>query len=255
MSVTALDIVTAAFQNLNVFQQGATVPAPQANDVFLRLNRMISTWATQSTLVPFIARDVFPLVSGKGGPSNPYTIGVGGNFNVTRPTSRKAIQNAGLLLAPVATSPAVEIQRAIYSDDSYAAISIKELPNALFTGIYYDATYAGGLGTINLWPVPDNALNSLVLYHESPIAQFANLSTTAYTFPDGYEDALIYNLERRIAGPYGRTMSDEDKLLATNGLRLIKRNNVNIVDMPNDFAADVRGGYDINVGGSHFGGN
>src|SRR5882672_10811936 len=106
MSVTALDIITATFQNLNVFQQGATVPAPQANDGFKRLNRMISMWATQSTTVPFIERDEFTLVSGKGGPSNPYTIGIGGDFNIPRPTSTKAIKNAGLLLAPVSTSPA-----------------------------------------------------------------------------------------------------------------------------------------------------
>ena len=36
--------------------------------------------------------------------------------------------------------------------------------------------------------------------------------------------------------------------------RLLKRNNVPLVDMPNDFARDRRRGYDINVGGPHTGG-
>lgn len=254
MSVTALDLITAAFENLNVFQPGASIPAADSTSALARLNRMISQWATQSTTVPFIAREVFPLVAGKGGPSLPYTIGLGGNFNIVRPSSQKAITGVGLLLAPVASAPAVEIPRAMATDDGYQAIAIKELQNALFTLLYYNATYAAGLGSINLWPVPNTTLHSLVLYHEAPLGQFADLSTTTYTFPDGVEEALIYNLERRLATPWGRAMPDEDQLLASQGLRLIKRNNVQLTDMPNAFGRDRRSGYDINVGGSHSGG-
>lgn len=253
MSVYALDLITAAFGNLNVFQTGATIPAPMAQDGFLRLNRMIGMWAIQTYTIPSIERHAFPLVANKGGPALPYTIGTGGDFNIPRPPSQGHITNVALILG--GTSPAVETARAYYTDDGYAAIVIKTLPNALFTGVYYDPTSSGAFGEIFLWPVPDNALHQVVLYHEAPLAAFADLNVTAYTLPPGYEEAIIYNLERRLATPYGRALPADDKLLADTGMRLIKRNNVNLIDMPNDFARDRRGGYDINVGGSHFGGN
>ena len=251
-SVVALDLITPAFQNLNVFQQGATIPAAMANDGLLRLNRMLGGWALQQFTIPATVGETFALVAGKGGPSNPYTIGIGGDFNTDRPPSPAYISAVGLLLG--GTTPAIEIARNIYTRDAYQAIAIKELSNALFTGLYYTPTKSGTLGVINLWPVPNTPIHSLVLYHDSPLVAFADLSTTSYNLPPGYEEALIYNLERRLATPYGRAMPADDLLLANAGMRLIKRSNVGMLDMPNDFARDRRGGYDINVGGSHYGG-
>jgi hypothetical protein len=250
--VFALDIITASFQNLNVFQQGASIPNAQANDAFLRLNRMLGGWALQQFTIPATVGETFPLVAGQGGPSNPYTIGIGGNFNTDRPSSPDYISGVGLKLG--GTTPAVEIQRVLYTKDAYQAIAIKELQNALFTGLYYAPLKSGSLGNVNLWPVPNTSLNSLVLYHDSPLVSFADLSTTKYDLPLGYDEALIYNLERRLATPYGRAMPADDLLLANAGMRLIKRSNVGVLDMPNDFAYDRRGGYDINVGGPHNGG-
>jgi hypothetical protein len=252
MSVVALDLVTAAFQNLNVFQQGASIPNAQANDAFLRMNRMLGIWAAQPFTIPATVGETFALVAGKGGPSNPYTIGIGGDFNTDRPLSPDYISAVGLKLG--GTTPAVEIQRALYTRDAYQAIAIKELSSALFTGLYYVPTRSGVLGTINLWPVPNTTLHSLVLYHDSPLVAFADLNATTYDLPPGYEEAIIYNLERRLATPYGRAMPADDLLLANAGMRLIKRVNVGLLDMPNDFARDRRGGYNINVGGPHNGG-
>lgn len=250
-TVTALDILTAAFVQLNVFQVGSSIGAPQSDDAFKRLNRMLGGWALQNLTIPNVTRDVFALIAGKGGPSNPYSIGVGGTLNTDKPPSQSSITAVGLLLG--GTTPAVEVPRVLYTDDAYNRIAIKELSNSLFTGLYYNATFATAFGTVNLWPVPDNTLHSLVLYHESPLTSFVDL-VTPYSLPIGYEEALVYNLERRMAGPYGRAMPPDDLLLANQGMRLIKRNNVNLVDMPNDFGRDRRWGYDINVGGSHNGG-
>ena len=253
MSVVALDLITAAFRNLNVLQQGALVPQPLADDAFKRLNRMMGAWALQPLTIPATVGETYPLVAGKGGPSNPYTIGPGGDFNTDRPPSSDYINGVGLILG--GTTPAVEIQRVLYTRDGYQAIAIKELQNALFTGLYYTPTANGLLGLINLWPVPNTPLNSLKLYHDSPLSAFADLNVTTYTFPPGYEEALIYNLERRLANPYGRALPADDLAMAVAGMRLIKRLNVELTDMPNDFGRDPRGGYDINVGGSHFGGH
>lgn len=247
MAVTALQIITSALTNLNVFQIGQSLPGPQSADGFARLNRMVGQWAQQSLTIPAVSREVFALVSGKGGPSNVYTVGTGGDFNTDRPPSVSSITGVGLLMN--SSSPAVEIPRALYTDDQYAAVAVKELASAQFTGVYYNPTFAGALGTINLWPVPNVTTNSLVLYRRRQVAQFADLSATAYDFPPGYEEALIYQLEFRLAGPHGRTVPDEDRRLGTAAFDTVCHSNVKVSDMRNDITTGRGGRYWIQSGG------
>lgn len=241
-------IVRAAARILQVFMAAEQVPSAEAQEGLEFLNRMIGSWANQSLTIPAVARVVAPLVAGKGGPSNPYTIGVGGDVNTVRPSSQKNITGVGCLLAPVASSPAVEIPRALYTDDGYNGIFVKELTNALFTGLWYNPTYTTGFGTVNLWPVPNNTLNSLVLYVQQPLAQFADLFTLYYV-GDGVEQALIDNLVTKLAKPWGATLDADMRLDASLSLMTVKRANVKMTDMPNDLVMrNARGGYDINTG-------
>lgn len=246
-ATNALAIETAAFQVLNVFQQGQAVPNADAQSALGFLNRMLGSWSQQSLTIPAIVREVFPLVANKGGPSNPYTIGIGGNLNTARPPNQNSIKGVGQLLN--ASTPPVEVLYTVLTDTQYDAIQIKELPNTLFTGLYYNPTFTGGFGSINLWPVPNTAINSLVLYSEKALAQFANL-TTVYNVPDGYEDAMVYNLARRLAKPWGGTVDSDLVSMAANSLAVIKRSNVKLYDVTTDFAilGDARFGYNINTG-------
>lgn len=245
-ATTAIAIETAAFTVLNVFQPGEQIPSDQAESARGFLNRMIGSWAQQRLTIPSVAREVFGTVSGKGGPANPYTIGIGGDLNTARPPNQASVVGAGLVL-PQNAPTLTEIPRAIYTDDDYQAIAEKTLPNGLFTGVYYNPTFTSGFGSINLWPVPDNALNSLVLYLEKALTTFATLYTI-YNVPDAYEEAMVYNLARRLAKPWGATVDADLGQMATSSLSQIKRTNVKMNDMPNDFSADRRLGYNIQTG-------
>lgn len=247
-ATTALAIETAAFEVLQVFQAGQSIPNSEAQSALGFLNRMIGNWAQQALTIPAIVREVFPLVSGKGGPSNPYTIGIGGNLNTAKPPNQASITGVGQLLNQSFTS-ITEIPCAYYTDDGYQAIQIKDLPNGLFTGLYYNPTFTAGFGSINLWPVPNIGINSLVLYSQKALARFSSLTAT-YIVPDGYEEAMVYNLARRIAKPWGATLDADLLQMATNSLATIKRTNVKLADMPNDYAqmSDLRYGYNINTG-------
>jgi hypothetical protein len=245
VSTTAATIIADAFGILNVFMAGEDVPPAIANDALRRLNMMIGSWAQQSLTVPAISREVFDLVAGQGGPSNPYTIGAAGNFVTPRPPNQSSIVGAGLLLTT--SSPVVEIPRAVITDDAYQAIQVKELGSALFTYVYYNPTYTADLGTINLWPVPNIVTNDLVLYLERAIAEFADL-TTVYRFPPSYDEALMYNLARRLAKPYGREVDEDLMVSATTSLMILKRANFKLSDLANDFARDRRGVYNILTG-------
>jgi hypothetical protein len=246
MSITGLGVITQAFNVLNVFMPGEPIPPAQSSRALSFLNLMMGSWAQQALTVPSIAREVFTLTAGKGGPSNPYTIGIGANLNTVRPANQSSVVGAGLNLN--ASSPVVEIPRDVLTDSAYQRIQIKELQNALFTSVYYNPTFATtGFGTVNLWPVPNTSMNDLVLYLEKAITSFADLTTT-YEVPPGYEEALVYNLARRLAKPWGQTVDADLAEMAIESRKIIKRKNLKMIDLENDFAKDPRGGYNINTG-------
>lgn len=248
MSTTALALISRAFKLLNIYQPGETIPANDAQDALDLLNGLIGIWKLDALMAPVSLREVFPLVAGRGGPATPYTIGDGGDFDTSRPPSPQVITGAGLLLN--ASVPPVEIARAVYTDDQWNGIAIKDLSNALFTGIYYNATTVNGRGTLCLWPVPDTSLNSLVLYRQQPLAAFVSLSA-AYDLPEGYDLALTYNLARLLADPFGKTLSANALDLATSALARVRASNVDLADLACDpmfLGGSPRTGYNIQTG-------
>lgn len=146
-----------------------------------------------------------------------------------------------------------EIPRTVYTDDAWSAIQMKSLTNALFTGVYYNPTYWGGFGTVNLWPIPDTADNSLVLYRPMQLTKFADL-TTVYEVPEGAEDALESNLALRLIPFSGvaAEVKEDVRELARTSLATYKRGNVKLSDLAVDpaFTMGQRvGGYNINTDG------
>lgn len=238
-SVTASQIILDAFGDLNVTQLGDTIATLDADnpaastDALRRLNLMLGQWAQNGLTAAAIARVVVPLIAGKGGTANPYTIGIGGDINVTRPANSASIVNAGLLFN--ASSDPVEMRRGVLTNDGYEGLSVKDMPNTLFTDVYYRPTYANDLGSIYLWPVPTDATNSLVLYLTGELSIFADLTTTYYV-PAGYDDALHYNLAKRLMTPYGRSLPDVVEM-ARETFAVVMRSNVPMSDLANDFSS------------------
>jgi hypothetical protein len=242
-TTTARARIASAFEILGVFQPGQSVPADDATAAF-------GAWSLAPLMAPCIAREVFALTADKGGPSDPYTIGPGGDFNTTKPAAN-ALTGAGLLLGT--SDPVVEVPIPIITDDMFQWTSIKELSNAQFTTLYYRATYQDGLGTIILWPVPDTAENSLALYRLTQLTSFLSL-TAQYDVPEGYEEAIDYNLAIRLAAPYGRPVTPDISALAVTSLAAVKRANTKPGDVPIDpmFAGSPNGGYIIQSGGNQW---
>lgn len=231
-SITGSLLVGDAFALLNVFLPGESVPAADGAYALRMLNDLLSEWAQRVSAIPVVAREVFDLTANKGGPSNPYTIGTSANLNTTKPSNQQSVVGAALLLT--ASDPDVEVPLSLYTDQMYDAISIKELTSAQPTGLYYNPTYSTtNFGTINLWPVPDNATNDLVLYLQKAIPQFADLSTTYY-LPDGYPKALKYVLADMLQVPYGRQLEPAAQRIAVSSLATVKRSNTKLSDLVND---------------------
>jgi hypothetical protein len=195
----AVNIITGAFELIGVLEAGQTIGGDLLTDGWRRLQNMMGILGIQTLTAPFVGREVFDLVAGKGGPSNPYTIGPTGDLVTSRPN---ALQGAGLLLGGNIPTATVEIPRTLYTDDAYEAIQIKEMQNSLFTGVLFTAS--AGNAEIQLWPVPDTTLHKLVIYRLDQIGPFASMTATCCR---GFTTRCSDPTSRRVlAGPYRAKM-------------------------------------------------
>lgn len=240
--------IAPAFYLLNVYQVGAPITAANAQQALQLLNNMLGGWAQITATQTVVAREVVATVSGKGGPSNPYTWGPGGDISSAKPANQNSVTGAALVLTT--PSPTVEVPLAVLTDDMWQAIQIKDLSNSQPTCVYYQASFATtGLGTLNLWPVPNTGMNTLALYRRQQVGPFADLSATSYYFQEGMDEALMYNLAKRLCAPFGRPVPPDIDEFARESFAGIQRANAKMSDMMNDMAwSTQRGLYNINTG-------
>lgn len=234
---SAEDYINRAFDDLGVKAAGETLSSADMLDAWRRLNNMISSWGVQPLTTTVNKREVFSLVASQA----TYTIGPGGNFDTVRPIW---LTGAGLLLTSV--TPNVEFPIGILTDDGYESIRIKDLGSQYVQQVYYNPTFTDGLGRLTMWPVPTTSANKFVLYSREALVSFANL-TAEYSFPPGYDEAIEYNLAKRLAAPYGKTLPPDIAALAAQSLALIKRANQPFSDLSLDPAltSSVRRPYNI----------
>src|SRR5690242_4868337 len=119
---TARSIITDACRELNVIGEGETLSADLAALGLGRLQRQLDSWAAQRLTIAVQTRVTFTLPSGV----NTRTIGTGGNIAVVRPMFITACN----YIIP-GTNPGVETPMGEMDDDSYAALSIKDLTSPL----------------------------------------------------------------------------------------------------------------------------
>ncbi len=245
--LTAVNLITNTFITIGVLGASDTADGLMIQDGFRRLNNMMGSLAIQPKTIPVVGREVFPLVANKGGVGTEYTYGPGGDFNSSRPNN---ISGAGVLLN--ATVPPVEVPISVMTDAIWQALAIKNLSSAQPTSIYYNSTFANGLGLVNIWPVPTTALNSIVFYRALQLTTFASLTSTYYV-PNGYDEMLEYQLALRLSTPYRKPVTPDLRQLAIDSLANVKRANYRLLDLPTDPAItrNNRGGYNIvsGVGG------
>ena len=160
---TALRLITGALVALQVLDPAEVPNASQGQQGLRSLNDLIGQWSLQGLTIPYISRTVQALTANKGSVSNPYTVGSGGNIDIERPTDLAGI---GLILN--ASSPTVEVPKTLLDATQWQNIFVKDLTAAQFTAAFYNPTVASNLGTLYLWPVPDNAVNSMARSFSRP---------------------------------------------------------------------------------------
>ena len=221
--MTGQDLIAAAMRSAGTLASGETPPSAEVNDAQLMLNQMLEAWGTENLNIFTLTRNTFNFVASQ----QAYTLGTGGNFNIARPAN---IEYVSYLYNANPAQP-LENRIKMYSDQEWADIPIKDVPNVLPEGVYDDGGFP--FRTLNYWPIPNDSSVQTIIGSWTPLTQFTDL-VTDNTFPPGYIDAIKYNLALRIAADFNRPINPAIALFAKEGIARIKGLNVQPVKVKMD---------------------
>lgn len=216
---TARDVVTAALQASGVAGDGQTPSSVNITRGFNCLRRMLAAWQVQRYLVPTL-RTFSKLATG----ATSYTVGPGADFDtgvrVNRIASAYVVQNN------IGGTPVSLPLADLGSRENYNLLAVKLL-QSLPTHYFLDNNWP--LGNAYFWPIPTN-IYTLYISVAADFAFPANLDDT-YDLPAEYEEAIHYNLAKRIAADYQLPLSDDIDKLAKAGYNVIRKANVQVPEM------------------------
>lgn len=213
---TVRSIGTDALTEIGVLGEGEVMTPAQGALVLLRFQNQIDAWAADRLTLSVQSQVAMTWPAS----TSTQTIGPGGDINTQRPVWINT-----LTYVIPGTSPAVESEPLGPMDaDSYAAQSIKALSSQLPQQYFYQTSIDTVLGSIYLWPQPDQEL-TMYLYAPQAVGVPTSLNSILLG-PPGYQDAFMYDLARRLCRPFGRPWTPDLEKDATRAMANMKRPNV-----------------------------
>jgi len=214
-TTTLAGLLKPALRAAGITMRPGITPSPdQYNELIPEVNSMLQSWNCDGHTIFSTQIEQFGLNSGQ----KEYSIGPGGNFNTTRPMF---IKDANLIFP---TNPQVRIPLKLVDSHEWSLIQIQDISSALPWCLYYNPTYGAlGRGTIYIaFQPPEGYL--LELYTWKLLgAAFASVGDLVI-LPDGYDDAIKWNLAIRAAALYPTmaTISPDVRILARQSLDRLK---------------------------------
>jgi hypothetical protein len=205
---TGKTLLLGALRLLNVKQSNEALEDEELTDGQETLNEMLDAWSNEKTLQPALVEVTHTLTAN----DQQYTIGSGGDIDVTRPLQiESALIRKGNL----------DYVMSVVENQEWNSLFRKTTTTPIPRKLFYRKSYP--LGEINIYPMPTEA-NTLVMQVWAQISQITNMDTTL-TLPPGYNRAIRYNLARELAPEYGKTASPEIQSIATESKMWIETAN------------------------------
>jgi hypothetical protein len=241
MIIQVQQLIKTALQDIGAVAKSEMATSDEMTDGLAKLNFMIDAWSVRSLMVLGTVLEGFPLTPGKYA----YTIGLGGDFNTSRPSS---VTDAYIRDGNSSDTPVD-----ILTSDEFYALGDKAIATGRPQGLWFDpglTQQASPLGKINLYPAPDPSTPyTLYMGEQGPLSEFVNL-TDAVTFQPAYYEALEYNLAIRLWPQYhdsGKPVENDLKILAAEAMRTIETMNAKRVTATIE-APGKRSGYNVYTG-------
>lgn len=216
VATTAISLISRALRAIAVYGSGETPSAADAEDSFTALNDMLDSWSAARLYCYQIEETALAATLNVGS----YSVGVGGDLNMTRPTQitsvRYTIDGLDYWLSPL-------------NRDEYAAIPIKT-QGGIPECFNYEPSFP--LGVLTLWPVPETA-GTIKIQSPQQLTQFMSL-TTEITFPPGYREAIHLGLCEALSNEFRVPLPPQLMSAMINAKRRIRRLNhtTPVLDLP-----------------------
>ena len=212
--------------------QVSSLTTAEQNYHLSRLNSMLDSWSNERLLIFTLSQTSFALTASQGS----YTIGNGGDFNMTRPTR---------IVDPcfIRDADGNDSELIIIDAQAYGRIVDKDADGSYPVYLFYDQAYsATSTATVRFWPEPDSGLSTFINTLQ-PLATFSAFSSVI-SFPPGYQDAIETNYAVRSA--LGLVpVSPELMAIARQSKAAIKTTNLSAPVMRLDYG--VTGGIHSNI--------
>lgn len=158
-----------------------TMSAAENTYYLSRLNSMVDSWSNERLMIFQLSQTSFPLTASQGS----YTIGSGGNFNMTRPT--RIVDPCFIRDTDGFDSPLQIIDMV-----AYGRIVDKTADGSYPSYLAYDSGYsATSTATVYFWPEPSAALTTFINTLQ-PLLTFSTV-TQQLSLPPGYQRAIETN--------------------------------------------------------------
>lgn len=201
---TALGIIKSAMRKIGVLTKGEAPSDDEADDALETLNDMLASWSNDSMTVNARTLESFTLTANDG----EYTIGLGANFNTTRPVR---------IVSAYIRSGTIDYPIDIINDEKFAKIGLKST-GGIPEFLNFDNAYS--TATIKLYPVPASGY-TLYLLTEKPLSTFTLNQTV--DLPPGWKRGIIYSLALELATEYGQPVTQEIFEIAKDAKAEIRR--------------------------------
>lgn len=240
---TGRDVVYQGLWKGGITGRGIPPSATDTQDALADLNDMLGQWRTQSLMVWDKLNTGFV----GDGRTTPYTVGPGGEYNMTPRPNRiysafvRQLQGTGAGNLQVDTPLKV-----IDAREEYDRINTKTLvsfPEAVFL----DTAMPLGQLFIYPWPGPGSGQYAVYITTKGSMPVIT-LNTDLSAFPEPYVPAMKFNLARRLRQGYGRGQKPDPELikLANDSLDVIQQMNAQFPEMGMPPSLLQRGGgYNI----------
>jgi len=192
---TVRELCNDALIELGVLDPSEAMEATAASFALRTLNRMLQVWNTQALMIYTVNRTEFPMVANQ----QSYTLGTGGNFNISRPARIDMVS----ILVNTGGRP-IEIPTEVLTDDDWRDVTMKTTPSNWPTKVWMTGNVP--LNDLWFWPIPQDGTIKCVLYSWGKTDNFASLNDLV-VFPNGYEEAIVTNLAMFLSSSYGAQAS------------------------------------------------
>jgi hypothetical protein len=190
MSVTVNDIIKQSLKAIAVLDPKESPSPSITTDGLNMVNDILEEWTISKVLSNALTQESFSLVAGQAS----YTIGVGGNFNTSRPVN--------ITQAYITDSNNNDSPMQIITYDQYNDISDKTTQSDNPYYLYYSPSYP--LGTIYLYSTPSSA-DTIHLTSWKNFGSYATINTVV-SLPPGYKKYLIYKLAIEWCPHFGKQL-------------------------------------------------